>query len=65
LKRGLVALVGLGLTFSLTEFLRGGLAEDAGSGVFVVVVIAALIGAAAFVAMGSPTGRAAPSRRSP
>ena len=53
---GLVAIVSLGLTFSLTEFLRGGLAEDTGTGAFVVVVIVAFIGTAAFVAMGQPRG---------
>ena len=39
-------------------------AEDTGTGAFVVVVIVAFIGTAAFVAMGSATGRIGPSRRS-
>ena len=64
-RSGLVAVVGLGLTFSLTEFLRGGLAEDTGTGVFVVVVIAALIGTAAFVATGQPAGRTTASQKTP
>ena len=57
--------LGFGLTFSLTEFLRGGLAEDTGTGVFVVVVIAALIGTAALVATGQLAGRTMSSQKTP
>ena len=53
---GLVALVAASLTSNLAEFVRGGFAEDTGTGLFVLAAIAALIGGAAYIA----TGLAAP-----
>ena len=53
---GLVALVSAGLMSNLAEFLRGGFAEDTGIGLFVLAVVAVLVGGSVYIA----TGHAAP-----